>query len=445
MNEHRDRASPVHPRCTRRAALAALGAAAVARLVAPAPVLAQGGPRAPAVPAASADGIPISGRALPGLEALDDTVTSIMHAHAIPGASIAITHGGALKLARGYGHADLQSRAPMRADTLVALASVSKVLTAQTILKLVEGGRVKLSDPVFGWFRDLAPPPGMREDPRLSEITVGMCLHHTGGWDRKTSGDPSGWGPRIARALRLERPPQPLEMIRYMKGVPLDFAPGTKQVYSNFGFVLLGGVIAMVTRQAYPEAIRQLALQPMGATGIRLDGVPPQYNPGEAQRYIAGTVHPVPGGNPRMVMASGGWQSNCVDMARVMTAIDGSRTGTPFLAPPVFQAMLQPAPGIVPASPEHWMGLGWDMVQAFPDPGGADRKRYSWGKDGGLGGIQTYVEHLAIGANFVLLFNSAPQGDETGALALVKPRVIEFIRQMRAWPDGDLFTAFPPA
>lgn len=434
----------VDPRLPRRAALAALGAAVVARLIAPAPAFAQRGARAPAARTASADGVPVSGRALPGLEALDDAVTSIMHAHAIPGASIAITHGGALKLARGYGYADLQSRAPMRADTFVALASVSKVLTAQTILKLVEGGRIKLSDRVFGWFRELTPPPGMREDPRLSEITIEMCLHHTGGWDRKTSGDPSGWGPRISRALRLDRPPLPLEMIRYMKGVPLDFAPGTRQVYSNFGFVLLGGVIAAVTRQAYPDAIRQLTLQPMGATGIRLDSEPPQYNPGEAHRYIAGSEHPVPGGNPRMVMASGGWQANCVDMARVMTAIDGSRTGTPFLSPPMFHAMLQPAPGIVPPSPAHWMGLGWDMVQSFPDPASADGKRYSWGKDGGLGGIQTYVEHLAIGANFVLLFNSAPQGEEGGALALVKPKVIEFIQQMRAWPDGDLFQAFRP-
>jgi CubicO group peptidase (beta-lactamase class C family) len=440
-----DGARRVDPRCTRRAALAALGAAAVARLVAPVPALAQGGARTPAARTASADGIPISGRALPGLEALDDAVTPILHAHGIPGASIAITHGGALKLARGYGYADMQSRAPMRAETFVALASVSKVLTAQTILKLVEGGRIKLSDRVFGWFRDLAPPPGMREDPRLSEVTIEMCLHHTGGWDRKTSGDPSGWGPRISRALRLDRPPLPLEMIRYMKGVPLDFAPGTKQVYSNFGFVLLGGVIAAVARQPYPDAVRQLALQPMGATGIRLDNEPPQYNPGEAHRYIAGNEHPVPGGNARMVMASGGWQANCVDMARVMTAIDGSRTGTPFLSPPMFHAMLQPAPGIVPASPAHWMGLGWDIVQSFPDPAGADGKRYSWGKDGGLGGIQTYVEHLAIGANFVLLFNSAPQGDEGGALALVKPKVVEFVQQMRAWPDGDLFQAFRPA
>jgi CubicO group peptidase (beta-lactamase class C family) len=448
---------------TRRSALAKLGTIALGPLVLPGQsslaagpeaegrgARARGGPQAgnrdPQGGApADAGGLPVTGRALPGLEALDGIVTPILHAHGVPGGAIAITHGGALKLARGYGYADLQTQAPMRPDTFVALASVSKVLTAQTILKLVERGRLQLSDRVFGYFRELQPPPGMREDPRLAEITIEMCLHHTGGWDRKTSGDPSGWGPRISRALRLDRPPAPLEMIRYMKGVPLDFPPGTRQVYSNFGFVLLGGVIAAITKQPYPEAIRQIALQPMGATGLRLDAEPPQYNPGEAHRYIAGTEHPVPGGNPRMVMASGGWQANCVDMARVMTAIDGSRTGAPFLGPAMFQAMLEPAPGITPASPDHWMGLGWDMVQSFPDPANAGGKRYSWGKDGGLGGIETYVEHLAIGANFVMLFNSSvPQGDANGALALIKPKVIDFVRQVKAWPDGDLFQGFRP-
>jgi hypothetical protein len=50
---------------------------------------------------------------------------------------------------------------------------------------------------------------------------------------------------------------------------------------------------------------------------------------------------------------------------------------------------------------------------------------------------------LAIGANYVLLFNSAPrqQGD-TGALALVKPQVIQFIQRVCAWPEGDLFAQF---
>ncbi len=425
---------------SRRSIIAMLGSAALAPLAAAvSPVHAQPRERSPQ---GEPGGVPVTGRALPGMEALDAVVTPILHAHAVPGAAIAIAHEGKLKLARGYGYADLQARTPMRPETYVALASVSKVMTAQTILKLVERGELKLTDRVFSWFRDLPPPPGMREDPRLSEITIAMCLHHTGGWDRKASGDPSGWGPRIREKLKLDAPPTPLQMIRYMKGVPLDFAPGTRQVYSNFGFVLLGGVIAAIARQPYPEAVRALALQPMGAPGLKLDAEPPTTNPGEARRYVAGTEHPVPGGNSRMVMASGGWQATCVDMARVMTAIDGSRTGTPFLSPAMLQAMVEPAPGIARPAPDHWMGLGWDMVQAFPDAGGG--KRYSWGKDGGLPGIQTYVERLAIGANFVLLFNSSPahDGDADGALALVKPKVVDFIRQQRAWPDGDLFAAF---
>jgi CubicO group peptidase (beta-lactamase class C family) len=59
------------------------------------------------------DGLPVTGRALPGLDALDGIVTPIMRAHANPGAAIAIAHAGALKVARGYGYADLQARSPM--------------------------------------------------------------------------------------------------------------------------------------------------------------------------------------------------------------------------------------------------------------------------------------------------------------------------------------------
>jgi CubicO group peptidase (beta-lactamase class C family) len=206
--------------------------------------------------------------------------------------------------------------------------------------------------------------------------------------------------------------------------------------------VLLGAVIARVTRQPYPEAARRITLQPMGATGLRLDGEPPRYLPGEARRYLEGSEQPVPGGNARMVMASGGWQATCVDMARVLTGIDGSRTGAPFLSPSAFDAMLAPATGIAHPSRQHWIGLGWDLVESFPHSGVAGGKRYSYGKDGGIGGIETYVEHLAIGVDYVLPFNSRPRGDGMpGPLELVKPKVIAFIRQMRPWPDGDLFNA----
>ncbi len=364
-----------------------------------------------------------------------------MQSHAVPGCALAIARDGKLKLARGYGFADLGAREPMRPETRVALASVSKVLTAQTTLKLVEQGRLQLSDRAFGFFRDLPVPPGMREDPRLAEITVEMCLHHTGGWDRRKSGDTSVWGPRIMRELRHNEPPTLMQYIRYMKGVPLDFTPGTAQVYSNFGFALLGGIIAVVSRQNYAEYVQQATWRPMGAQGARADDIPPRYLPGEARRYTTGAEHQVPGGNPRMALASGGWQASAVDMARVMTAIDGSRTGTPFLSPPLMQAMLEPAQGIQ-HPPDHWMGLGWDHVQKFTTPGG---DRYEWGKDGGLDGIQTYVEHLAIGANYALLFNSAPAGgpaEQPGGRQLIQPKVVcRRVHPQTRPPDGDLFGA----
>ncbi len=412
---------------SRRSVLRAIGAASLV------PVVARAQP-------ANVNGIPVTGRALQGMEALDGEVTSIMRDHGVPGVSIAIAREGRLKLARGYGYADLAQRTPMRPETRVALASVSKVLTGQTILKLVSEGRLNLSDRAFSFFREMPLAPGAREDPRLAQITVQMLLHHTGGWDRKAEGDPSGWAPRIERTLDLRQPPTPFEMIRYMKGVPLDFAPGTRQVYSNFGFVLLGGIIARVTGQAYPEYVQQNTLRPMGATSVRLDDVEPRYLPGEAKRYVLGSEREVPGGNSRMVMASGGWQATSVDMMRIMTAIDGSRTGTPFLPPAMIEAMLAPAPGIAGPSPDHWMGLAWDMVQSFPGPNG---KRWSYGKDGGLPGVQTYVEHLAIGANYALLINSAPgnANAQPGALRLIQPRLVEFIRQAPV-PDGDLFSAF---
>lgn len=440
---------------TRREALAAIGGLAAAPLAAAAAARATAAhaaahaPAEPTAPTAPQQGddtdLPVSGRVLPGLEGLDQAVLPIMEAHSIPGAQVAIAVGGRLLAARGYGMADVQSRTPMRPETHMVLASVSKVVTAQTVLKLVAEGRLNLNDRVFNWFRE-PPPPGMHEDPRINEITVQMCLQHTGGWNRKVSGDPSGWGPRIRRALRLERPPTPLEMIRYMKGVRLDFAPGTQQAYSNFGFVLLGAVVAAVGQQEYPEFVQAHTLRPMGITDMRVDDPPPNYLPGEARRYMLPSEHPVPGGNNRMVMAAGGWSANCVDMAKLLTAIDGSRTGTPWLPPELMQAMVTPAPGIPPVggqdgAPQHWMGLGWDQVEKFPPTAPGGPERYSWGKDGGLAGIQTWIQHLGDGVNFVLMFNSsAPHGgDVPGGLALIRPKVIEFIRSVRSWPQGDLF------
>jgi len=406
--------------------------------------------------------IPVTGRLLPTLEALDHAITPLFDSHPIAGASVAITQRGRLKVARGYGFANVQANEPMRPETNVLLASVSKVPTAQAVLKLVEQGQLSLEDRVFERFRELRPPEGRREDPRLNEITVAMCLWHTGGWNRQRT--PFATPMQVRRVLRLDREPTPDDVIRYMKGVPLDFAPGTQQVYSNFGYILLGTLIARMHREGYGAFMHEFMLRPMGIALMRIDPPGPEYLPGEAHRYTPPADHPIPGGHPLMTMAAGGWVANCIDLAKFMTAIDGSRTGTPWLSPAMMQAMVSKAPGIPPKPSGAWFGLGWDDVEergvggvavrsvgksadvaggasgdVAADVAGDDiASRFMWAKDGGVPGVSTWVQHLPSGVDFVILCNTSGEGE----LAQVRPKVLDFVRSVRQWPDGDLFTDF---
>jgi len=426
---------------SRRTALAAIGAAVPAPLAllsranasqrAGNPTLAAGGAGPPG-------DIPVSGRTLPGLEGLDAKIVSQLDAHGTAGAAISIAQGGTLKVARGYGYANVQARESMLPSTPLLLASVSKVPTAMTVLKLVEQGQLSLGERVFPHFSNLRPPEGRREDPRLNEITVEMCLWHTGGWDRKRT--PLANPMQVRRALRLEREPTPADLIRFQKGVPLDFAPGTEQSYSNFGFVLLGALIAKLNNEGYGPFVNQRTLRPMGIEGMRIDPSESAYLPGEAHRYAPPADHPVSGGHPLMTMAAGGWMAHCIDLAKMLTAIDGSRTGSTWLSAPLMQAMVSAAPGIPRKTTGGWFGLGWDSVEEVGggDDGADIASRFEWSKDGALPGVSTWVQHMPSGVNFAILCNSSGEG----ALAQIRPRVLEFIRGVREWPDGDLFAEF---
>lgn len=181
--------------------------------------------RAPAAP---------SGVAGPGLERFDAIVTGLIREFDVPGAGFAIVYKGRLVMARGYGWADVEAGQPVEPTTRFLLASVSKSITAATILKLAEDGRLKLDDKVFTILADLPPPPGGVADPRSADITVRQLLYHAGGWNRRTSGDPTTFGPRVARTLHVRQPVTPRDLATYMLGQPLDFTPGTRAVYSNY-------------------------------------------------------------------------------------------------------------------------------------------------------------------------------------------------------------------
>ena len=206
------------------------------------------------------------------MEPFDPAMLTIMDRHGIPGAALAIVKDGKLLLAKGYGWANVTSGEPVLPDTLFGLASLSKTFTATAVLHLIDQGKLKLDDKVFGILKHIQPPRGARVDPRLHAVTVRQCLDHSGGWDREISGDPINWEPQICRAFRLRPPMTGGQLVSFVLGMPLNFDPGTQEKYSNVGYIVLGEVIAHLSGQPYHRYVAE--------QGAETDG----HHPGQAAR-----------------------------------------------------------------------------------------------------------------------------------------------------------------
>jgi N-acyl-D-amino-acid deacylase len=149
------------------------------------------------------------------------------------------------------------------------IASVSKPITAAAVKQIIRRDQLTLDTKAFPLLK-LSPQPGVKPDPRLEQITVAQLLNHKGGWDRDKSFDPMFRMHDVEKTLRLRRPAQPTDVIRYMLGQPLQFDPGERYEYSNFGYCVLGRVMEKVTGKPYFEYIRDDLFKPLGVTDIKL-------------------------------------------------------------------------------------------------------------------------------------------------------------------------------
>ena len=380
--------------------------------------------------------LPVSGEAGAGLEALDHAVLRAMHEHQIPGASLAVARNGRLVLAKGYGWADQKSREPVRPETLFALASVSKCLTAATVLKLADTGQLDLDAHVLDILTGLKPLAGETLDPRWKQITLRQLLLHTGGWDRRKSGDPNSFSERVAERMKVPLPISPRQLTRYMLGRPLDFDPGTLSQYSNFGYILLGLVIEKVSDRPYEESVHSITLRPMKLEHVVLNHVRGKgYRAGEAHRYGPKGAEDREGGQLPITMASGGWLAAPSDLLLFLTALDGTRGGG-FLSKRMVSAMTAPPPPPIPPRPNGTHpGLGWDQVRLTAD--GA-----SYQKGGALLGVHAFLKHSDVGTDWAFCCNGGKGAEEGGpgnAMAEAVKAIEEAMKTIQQWPAIDLF------
>ena len=143
-----------------------------------------------------------TGKADPRMASFDRMMRKFMEKHRVPGAALAVTDGGRLVYARGYGYADVATKEKVTPTSLFRIASLSKQITAVAILRLVEQKRLSLNDKVFDILKyEPHLEEGAEFDERQQAITIRHLLEHRGGWDRRQSFDGMFQSVRFAKLL----------------------------------------------------------------------------------------------------------------------------------------------------------------------------------------------------------------------------------------------------
>jgi len=348
----------------------------------------------------------------PSLVNFDVAMTNLLNDFDIPGGQLAITYQGRLVYSRGFGFADSSTNTAVCPDNIFRIASLSKQITAITIMHLYEQGMVGLNDTVFG-------PNGILNDsiyldildPLVYGITVKHLLSHQSGM--------SASGFNLMSSM-------------------LNFAPGSSATYSNSGYVWLGRVIEKITTQDYETYVRDTILAPIGITDMHsgksllIDQFPNEvhYYDYPGAPLVPSLLDPtilVPrqyGGTFSMEVskACGGWIASAQDLCKLLCAVDKFSSRPDILSQATISTMVQPVHSFL-GNP---YALGWYI----------NTTSNNWYHSGGFTGTMTYQVRRNEEINYALLVNSNYSSGQYTALSNLVSSIIPLIT---SWPTFDLF------
>ena len=393
----------------------------------------------------AAEEISRSGTEVKELACFDRHITELMKKYELPGGTAAVAKDGRLVYARGFGWADRKNGVPMQPMALMRIASVSKPFTAAVILRLVEQGRLKLSDPILPYLKKFGAETEKHLDPRWRRITIERLLRHTAGFDRgKVSIRCSSRSCPNRRSVR--------------RGSFATCSAGrwitipARYVYSNFDYCILGRVIEALTGKKYEDAVREMVLRPAGITRMKLGrtrlanraaGEVVYHTLATDQRYKS--VFPEekqlveePYGEFYLeaLDAHGGWIASAADLVRFAATLDGQRP-TRILKPESIaktESLSDPPIYLANNRKDRYYGLGWVIVS---QPQG----KY-WFHDGLLAGTRTLLIRYRHGIVMTLLFNGQTR-DVQPFFAEFGQTLVKAADEVKHWPRGDLFSQKP--
>jgi CubicO group peptidase (beta-lactamase class C family) len=171
--------------------------------------------------------------------------------------SVLVAENGRVIYKKGLGWANMEWKVPNETDTKFRIASITKQFTAAAILQLVEQGKIKLDGKITDYLPDYRKDTGDR-------VTIHHLLNHTSGIPSYTS-QPGFF------ANESRNPYKVADFVKKFSSGDLEFEPGTKFVYNNSAYFLLGAIIEKVTGKTYEQAMQENVFGPAGMTNSGYD------------------------------------------------------------------------------------------------------------------------------------------------------------------------------
>ncbi|MBU6294673.1 MAG: beta-lactamase family protein [Planctomycetes bacterium] len=272
------------------------------------------------------------------------------------------------------GKRDLAAGDAMPRDALFRIASMTKPVTALTVMQLVEAGKVDLDAPVARYLPEFRDMPLVKEragtrvvlDKPARQPTVRDLMRHT-------SGLPGGYPKGLEKLYERRDLPLSVSSLALAQR-PLEFEPGSKWAYCNPGIDTLGRLAEVVSGTRFEDLLRDRILLPLGMKDTSF------YPSAESLKRLATNYDKkngnlVPVGTPLMgppqgalfPVPAGGLYSTGADLARLYRAMlaGGELDGARVISAASLAEMTRLQTGDLPCGFVDGMGfgLGWARVR----------------------------------------------------------------------------------
>jgi CubicO group peptidase (beta-lactamase class C family) len=353
----------------------------------------------------------------------------------IVGAGVILVRDGRIVAHHAHGFADRDRGLPITPQSIYHYGSITKTLTAISIMQLRDRGRLTLDDPITKYVPELRQV----HDPfgSMDAITLRMLLSHSAGFQ-----DPT-WPYKQGKPWEPFEPTTWNQLVAMMPYQEIAFPPGSRFSYSNPAFIYLARVIEQLTGDPWESYVQKNIFSPLGMTHSYFRATPYYLAADRSHNYTR--VQGASGGevvrdngadfDPGITLPNGGWNAPLGDLALYMAFLTDATQGDAakarlygtVLAHSTLMEMWRPLYRIKQdgsAVDADAVGLSFFSVNR-------DGTTFV-GHTGSQAGFRAFMFfNPGTGAGVVAAFNTdseLPSGDESATVQRIRDRALELIR-----------------